>query len=329
LFLKSQRKWVNPDLKLDDAQLYSSHCKDHAYDSSKHVVPHGSYLVNLAHTDADRTAQAYESFLDDLKRCKTLGIKLYNFHPGNCASSTREEALSHLARCLNRAHKDPGTGSVVTLLETMAAAGNCIGSTFSELGRIIEQIDDKTRVGVCFDTCHVFAAGYDLRALDAFKQTMEQFDREVGIKYLKAFHVNDSKAPLGSHKDLHANIGTGFLGLRAFHNLVNDERFWGIPMVLETPIEKKDESGKKVDDHGIYAREIKMLESLVGMDAESKEFKALEKQLQDEGAKERDRIQDQVNRKEAKEKRKAEGGAKKRKKKETMITSPMMCRTGK
>ncbi|KAF2753615.1 AP endonuclease [Pseudovirgaria hyperparasitica] len=307
LFLKSQRKWTNPPLKTEDAVVYKAHCKEHGIESDKHVVPHGSYLVNLAHTDADRTAQAYGSFLDDLKRCHQLGIKLYNFHPGNCASSTREEAIRHLAHQLNRAHKDPDTGGVITVLETMASAGNTIGSTFSELASIIKLVNDKSRVAVCLDTCHVFAAGYDLRTPEAFKATIEQFDKDIGLKYLRAFHVNDSKAPLGSHKDLHANIGTGFLGLRAFHNLVNEPRLWGLPLVLETPIGVKNEKGKEVDDHGIYAREIKLLESLVGMDPESSEFTEMESKLHAKGESERARIQDQVDRKAIKDKK---GGGK-------------------
>jgi AP endonuclease 1 len=280
------------------------------------VVPHGSYLVNLAHTDKERTKQAYDSFLNDLSRCNRLGIKLYNFHPGNCAGSTRDEAIKHLASNLNRAHKDPESGSVITLLETMAAAGNTIGSTFEELAAIINHVEDKTRVGVCLDTCHIFAAGYDLRTPEAFQETLAKFEETIGIKYLRAIHVNDSKAPLSSHKDLHANIGTGFLGLRAFHNLVNESRLWGMPLVLETPIGSKDENGKKVEDHGVYAREIKLLESMVGMDPESEEFKELDKKLQAQGVSERARIQGQVDRKNEKDK-KGKGSKKKGKKVET------------
>lgn len=312
MFLKSQRKWVNPDLKPEDSKAFIHNCKHHSYAADQHVVPHGSYLVNLAHTDSDRTMQAYTSFLDDLKRCNTLGIKLYNFHPGNCASSTREEAVRQIAYNLNRAHKDPDTGGVITLLETMAAGGNTIGTKFTELASIINQVNDKSRVGVCLDTCHVFAAGYDLRTPEKFKAVIDQFDKEIGLKYLKALHINDSKAPISSNKDLHANIGTGFLGLRSFHNLVNEPRLWGLPMVLETPIDVKNEQGKDVQDHGIYAREIKLLESLVGMDTESDEFLKLEKELQMQGEKERARIQDQVDRKKDKEAKKGKKSKKRK-----------------
>jgi AP endonuclease-1 len=303
LFLKSQRKWANPPLVDDHCTQFLSNCKEHKYDSSTHkvppIVPHGSYLVNMAHPDVDRTKQAYDTFLDDLDRCRRLGIVLYNFHPGNAAaSSSRDEAIKHLAQQLNKAHKDPSSGSVITVLETMASSGNVLGGTFEDIASIISHVEDKSRVGVCLDTCHVFAAGYDLRTPEAFKSTMAKFEDVIGLKYLRALHINDSKAPLGSERDLHANIGTGFLGLRSFWNIVNEPRLWGLPMVLETPIDVKDkDTGKEVPDKSIYAREIKLLESLVGMDPENDEFMKLDKELQAKGKSERDRVQDQVNRK--------------------------------
>ncbi|KAK8152220.1 xylose isomerase-like protein [Phyllosticta citrichinensis] len=304
LFLKNQRKWANPPLKDENAIMFKAACKEHKYESEKDVVPHGSYLVNLAHTDPERTQQAYDSFLDDVSRCHQLGIKLYNFHPGNAASSTRDEALKQLATNLNRAHADPSTGSVITLLETMAVfTGNTIGGTFEELRAIIDQVSDKARVGVCLDTCHVFAAGYDLRTPDAFKDVLDTFDQVIGLDYLKALHLNDSKAPLASGRDLHANIGTGFLGLRAFHALMNEPRLRGLPMVLETPIDvpdPKNPTGKTVEDRAVWAREIKLLESLVGMDAASDEFARLEAELQERGRPERERVQAQVDKREDK-----------------------------
>jgi AP endonuclease 1 len=269
------------------------------------IVPHGSYLVNLAHTEKSRGEQAYASFIDDLSRCDKLGIRLYNFHPGNASGAdSRQDALKQLAKQLNKSHRDKSSGNVITLLETMATGANTIGSTFEELAEIIQMIDDKDRVGVCLDTCHVFAAGYDLRTPETFSTTMERFENTVGFKYLKALHVNDSKAPLGSGRDLHANIGTGFLGLSAFWNLVNEPRLWGLPFILETPISRKDENGKEVEDHSIWAKEIKLLESLVGMDRNGDEFKKQERLLADEGKAERNRIQDQVNRKTSRKKKK-------------------------
>jgi AP endonuclease-1 len=308
LFLKSQRKWANPALQNEQATQFISSCKEHKYDTGhKHtppIVPHGSYLVNLAHPDADRTKQAYDSFIDDLDRCRRLGIVLYNFHPGNCAaSSNRSEGLAHLAKQLNKAHSDPSSGSVITLLETMAASGNTLGSTFEDIAEVISLVEKKDRVGVCLDTCHVFAAGYDLRSPEAYKSTIDKFDKVIGLNYLRAFHMNDSKAPLASGRDLHANIGTGFLGLRSFHNLVNDSRMWGLPMVLETPIDVKDkDTGKEIPDKSIWATEIKLLESLVGMDIDSEEFKKLEQELCAKGTSERERVQAQVDKREEKKK---------------------------
>lgn len=316
LFLKSQRKWANPPLDPTVCSTFHDHCETHSYDQNKHVLPHGSYLVNLAHTDPARTKQAYDSFLDDLQRCERLGISLYNFHPGNVAGKPRPEAIAHLASNLNRAHKE--TDGVVTVLENMAAGGNVIGSTFEDLRDVIALVKDKTRVGVCIDTCHAFAAGYDLRNREALEGTLKHFDETVGMKYLRALHINDSKAPLNSRRDLHANIGTGFLGLRAFHAIMNESRFEGLPMVLETPIELrdengdliKDEKGKAQEDKQIWATEIKLLESLVGMDDECAEFVEMEARLQKKGAGERSRVNDQVERRNEKAKTKAAKGTK-------------------
>lgn len=203
---------------------------------------------------------------------------------------------------------------MVTLLENMAAGGNVLGSTFEDLRDMIEGVESKHRVGVCLDTAHSFAAGYDLRSPEAFKKTLEEFDSTVGLKYLRALHLNDSKAPFDARRDLHANIGTGFLGLRAFHNIMNEPRLRRLPMVLETPIDRKDENGREQQDKGIWAAEIKLLESMVGMDPDGKEFKRLEAELWERGKAERDRVQEQVDRrdekkakKEAKDKDKGKG----------------------
>ena len=158
----------------------------------KHVLPHGSYLVNLAQADTAKAEQAYESFLDDLKRCDELGIGLYNFHPGSTGGADMGEACARIAKMLNRAHKE--TDNVVTLLENMAGAGNVVGGRFEDLRDIIRDVEDKTRVGVCIDTCHGFAAGYDLRTPEAFATTMKAFDDVVGMKYLRAFHGRSPSA---------------------------------------------------------------------------------------------------------------------------------------
>ncbi|KAL9013890.1 MAG: hypothetical protein Q9173_001437 [Seirophora scorigena] len=373
LFLKSQRKWDNPPMQDEHRNGFKANCVRHGYDATRHVLPHGSYLVNLAQENAEKAAQAYGSFVEDLRRCEALGIKLYNFHPGTTNNQPRPAAIARIASALNRALS--ATTTVTPLLETMAGSGTVIGSTFADLAAIIALVDDKSRVGVCLDTCHLFAAGYDLRAPSAFAAVLRDFDATVGLRYVKALHLNDSKAPLGSRRDLHANIGTGFLGLRAFWNAMNERAFEGLPMVLETPIDRKVDDGaekedsgvddkeqngkgkgavkakaerkgqtdRKVDgsagkdnldaedgeqnadandtakakgkkkgpmkppkektfeDKGIWAREIKLLESLIGMDAESDEFKVLEKGLADQGAEERKKYQEAYDRKLAKE----------------------------
>lgn len=186
LFLKSQRKWDNPPIPTEARDLFTSNCKEHNYSTAEHALPHGSYLVNLAQADESKAAQAYKSFVDDLERCEQLGIKLYNFHPGSTGGEARPAAIGRIAAQLNRSHK--ATQSVITVLENMAGAGNVIGSTWEDLRDIIALVDQKDRVGVCIDTCHAFAAGYDLRTPDAFKKTMEAFDKTVGYRYLKAFH---------------------------------------------------------------------------------------------------------------------------------------------
>ncbi|KAM0259526.1 hypothetical protein ACHAQJ_003252 [Trichoderma viride] len=295
LFLKSQRKWSNPPITADAKNGFISQCKENHYHANEHVLPHGSYLVNLAQADKDKATQAFDSFVDDLDRCEQLGIKLYNFHPGSTGGDTKAAAIKRIATQLNKAHK--ATTTVITVLENMAGSGNVVGSTWEDLRDIIALVDDKARVGVCIDTCHAFAAGYDLRTPETFKKTVDSFNEIVGANYLKAFHLNDSKAPFNSNRDLHANIGTGFLGLRAFHSLMNHEEFQNKPMVLETPIDRKGADGKSVEDKQIWADEIKLLESLIDMDPETEEFQQLEKELQAKGAEERKKIQDQVDKK--------------------------------
>ncbi|KAI1382264.1 AP endonuclease, partial [Hypoxylon crocopeplum] len=320
LFLKSQRKWTNPPIAPEALDGFLTLSKEHKFEVHKHCLPHGSYLVNLAQAEKEKADQAYSSFLDDLQRCESLGVKLYNFHPGNTNGDVKADAIARIAKQLNKAHK--ATSTVITVLENMAGQGNVVGSTFEDLRDIIELVDDKSRVGVCIDTCHAFAAGYDLRSPEAFEDTVGKFNDIVGASYLKAFHLNDSKAPLSSHRDLHANIGTGFLGLRAFHNVMNHGAFQGMPMVLETPIDRKGADGKTFEDKQVWADEIKLLESLIGMDPDGDEFQALETRLQTEGAAERGKIQDQVDRKSAKDAKKgAKKGAPKKRGKKKAETS--------
>ncbi|KAB5563417.1 xylose isomerase-like protein [Coniochaeta sp. 2T2.1] len=313
LFLKSQRKWESPPLQDEHRDEFLAKVKEEKFDAGRHVLPHGSYLINLAQGDKGKADQAYESFIDDLRRCESLGIRLYNFHPGSTGGDSMEAACGRIAGQLNRAIRE--TKGVIPVLECMCGSGNVIGSKFEELAMIIDGVEDKTRVGVCIDTCHAFAAGYEFRTPEGFAETMRGFDEVVGLKYLKALHLNDSKAPFASHRDLHANIGTGFLGLRAFHSVMNFEPFQHLPMVLETPIEVKGPDGKMTEDKRVWADEIKLLEDLIGMDPNTPEFKAKEEELQARGGGERARIQEQVDKKAEKDAKKAENEAKKAAKK--------------
>lgn len=292
LFLQSQRKWENPDLKEDNKIAFHKACSHHKFDASSHVVPHGSYLVNLAAKDSEQEIKSYKFFLNDLRRCETLGIKYYNFHPGATNKEPLSEAISKLAKNLNRALSE--TSTVVPLLENMAGTETIIGSRFTDLRDIITQIEPQyqSRIGICLDTCHTFAAGYDLRTPEAYKKTMQELDDVVGLNYLKALHLNDSKGTFNSHKDLHQNIGVGFLGLRTFHSIMNDTRLQNVPMILETPSEKPDPNNPKktIDDKQVYADEIKLLESLIGMDADSDEYRKLEADLSARGRAERDKM---------------------------------------
>ncbi|KAJ8469314.1 hypothetical protein ONZ51_g9085 [Trametes cubensis] len=250
IFLKSQRKWESNALKDESITKFKERMRAFGY-SPSHVLPHGSYLVNLGNPDLDKREKSFACFLDDLKRCEQLGLHLYNFHPGSTVGAgTMEDSLSLIAECINRAHRQ--TDSVVIVLENMAGSGNVIGSRFSELGQIIREVDHKARVGVCLDTCeinaslglrsefnyppgHMYAAGYDITTREGWQKTMEEFDREIGVGYLRGMHLNDSKATLGSKKDRHENIGLGHLGLRTFVHILADPRTRDIPLILETP----------------------------------------------------------------------------------------------
>ncbi|CAG8478328.1 5615_t:CDS:2 [Acaulospora colombiana] len=211
------------------------------------------YLINLGNPDKEKREKSYEAFLEDLKRCETLGIHLYNFHPGSSVGKcTIDQSIRHIADCINRAHKE--TKNVVCVIENMAGSGNVVGSKFEELAKIISLVQDKSRVGVCIDTCHAFAAGYDLRTSKKYDETMTEFSHKIGFQYLRGMHLNDSLTGLGSNRDRHANIGKGYLGLEPFRLIMNDNRLDGIPLILETPVSQDDE----------YKKEIELLYELVG-----------------------------------------------------------------
>ncbi|GLA30235.1 apurinic or apyrimidinic site lyase [Aspergillus phoenicis ATCC 13157] len=343
LFLKSQRKWDNPALQDDHRDQFRNLCIEHKYDGAKHILPHGSYLVNLAQEDKAKAKQAYDAFLDDLRRCEALGITLYNFHPGSANQTSHASAITRLAAALTSALA--ATSTVTPVLETMCGHGSTIGGYLHEFRDILSQIPKEYhhRIGICIDTCHSFAAGYDLASPSGFASFMQEFSDVIGIQYLRALHLNDSKAPRGSKRDLHANIGTGFLGLRAFHNVMNEPRFQGLPMILETPIDRPESeikgneegeespkskkkkkpagaSAKMVPDHNVWAGEIALLESLIGMDPEGEEFRALEARLSEEGREMREKQMEQYERKlEAEAKKKEKAKAKEEKGQKTLM----------
>ncbi|KAK7203347.1 Apn1 protein [Myxozyma melibiosi] len=305
LFVKPQRRWTASPLKPEEISEFGKLAKELDYDLKKHALPHGSYLINLANLDKDKNKQAYDAFLDELKRCEQLGIGHYNFHPGSTLGNDRATALKQLATNVNRAIKE--TSSVKIVLENMAGHGNLIGSTWEDLKEVIDMVEDKTRVGVCIDTCHTFAAGFDIRTQELYDKMWEEFDRVVGLKYLSSIHLNDSKAPLGSNRDLHQNIGLGFLGLESFRVLMNTKHVEGLPMILETP---------NGEDETVWAREIKyiiprcyqyliintgkltssprLLEWLIGKSADDPEFIAKRDELSKKGAADR-KVQEEKN----------------------------------
>ncbi|KAH9386171.1 uncharacterized protein NEMAJ01_1067 [Nematocida major] len=214
------------------------------------LLPHASYLINLAQPDAEKAKKSYGLFLDELTRCDQLEIPLCNIHPGsNVAKLPIKAACQLISENINRAHKE--TKSVTVVIENMAGQGNTVGSKFKELRMIIDGVENKERIGVCLDTCHLFGAGYDIRTKKSFQKVMDEFNEVVGLEYLKGVHINDSKEALGSKKDRHASIGKGLIGLEAFVYIMNSPLFNGIPMILETPDPEK------------YKEEITLLYSLI------------------------------------------------------------------
>ena len=248
LFTKNQRQWKAKPLTDDNIDKFKENCKECGY-LPEHVLPHDSYLINLGHPEKEGLEKSRDAFLDEMQRCEQLGLKLLNFHPGSHLKKIEEDAcLKRIAESINIALDK--TKGVSAIIENTAGQGTNMGFRFEHLAAIIDNVEDKDRVGVCLDTCHTFTAGYDLRTKKAFKATMDEFEKVVGFKYLSAMHLNDSKPDLGARVDRHQSIGKGKLGVDPFRFIMNDKRFDEIPMVLET-----------IDDT-IWAEEIKMLYSL-------------------------------------------------------------------
>ncbi|CDR41546.1 CYFA0S07e03356g1_1 [Cyberlindnera fabianii] len=310
LFLKSPRKWDSPPISKEEEDEFKRLCDLHGYDPKTDILPHGSYLLNLANPDSEKADKAYGGFLDDLQRCEQLGIGLYNFHPGSSLDSDHSQALKRLAGKINEAIA--ATSTVKIVLENMAGKGNLIGSDLQDIKDVIDMIDNKDRVGVCLDTCHAFSAGYDIRTEELFDKFIEKFDTIVGKEYLCAIHLNDSKAPFAANVDLHQKLGLGFLGLEVFRVISNHPRLEGIPIVLETPVGK---------DETYWGEEIKLLESMIGAKADDKVVLEKSEELAKLGEKERKEHMNKYEKKQETKKRKdikaaaALGGVKKKAKK--------------
>jgi deoxyribonuclease-4 len=233
LFTKNQRQWGGKPYTDDNVSLFMERLKAGGFNPAL-VLPHDSYLINLGSPDDEKLEKSRAAFLDEMQRTAQLGLSLLNFHPGSHLSLlTEEECLARIAESINLALAQ--TKGVIAVAENTAGQGTNLGYKFEHLAYIIERIEDKSRVGVCLDTCHTFAAGYDIRTQEGFEETFSAFDRIVGFKYLKALHLNDSMKPLGSRVDRHENLGKGFIGLDLFRRIMRDPRFDSMPLILETP----------------------------------------------------------------------------------------------
>jgi deoxyribonuclease-4 len=237
LFTKNANQWAARDLSADEVKTFRRALRQSGL---RGATAHDSYLINLASPDPALFRRSVEAFIVELQRAEALGLSYLVTHPGAHVDSGEEAGLQRVARGLDEAHARCAGFRVRVLLETTAGQGSTLGHRFEHLARILELTAEADRVGVCFDTCHVFAAGYALAPEADYKATMRAFDRVVGLRRLRVFHVNDSLKPLGSRVDRHAHIGRGCLGAEPFRLLVNDRRFRNRPMILETPKEEGD-----------------------------------------------------------------------------------------
>ncbi|ADU96072.1 deoxyribonuclease IV [Thermovibrio ammonificans] len=249
LFTKNQRQWRAKPLTEEVIGRFKENLRRVGI-SPDHVLPHDSYLINLGHPEPEKRRRSLEAFIDEAERCSALGLKYLNFHPGShLRQISEEECLELVALSLNEAMER--TKGVVFVVENTAGQGSNVGYRFEHIARIVELVNDKSRIGVCLDTCHLFAAGYDIRDRSSYERTMEEFEKVVGFKYLKGMHLNDAKSGLGSRVDRHHSIGKGNIGLDAFRFIMNDPRLDGIPLILETI------------DPSLWPYEIELLYSLV------------------------------------------------------------------
>ncbi|MDD2525388.1 MAG: deoxyribonuclease IV [Bacteroidales bacterium] len=249
LFTKNQRQWVAEPLSAKSISLFKQRCEEFGFTPSQ-ILPHDSYLINLGHPETEGLEKSRAAFLDEMQRCEQLGLDRLNFHPGSHLKAISvEECCRRVSESINRALDK--TQGVIAVIENTAGQGSNIGNTFEELALIIDGVEDKSRVGICIDTCHTYTAGYDLSTPEGYELVFSRLDDIVGFKYLRGMHINESKKALNSHVDRHDSLGDGLIGEQLFDILMNDPRMDGIPLILETPDETR------------WAREIEYLYGLI------------------------------------------------------------------
>jgi len=233
LFTKNQKQWFSKPLTEDNINKFKENCEKFGY-KPEHILPHDSYLINLGNPVPENLKKSRNAFLDEMQRCEQLGLDRLNFHPGSHLKQiSEEECLDKIAESINITLDK--TNGVTAVIENTAGQGTNLGYKFEHLAHIIEKVEDKSRVGVCLDTCHSYTAGYDIKSEEGYKKTFEDFDSIVGFKYLKGMHINDSKKDLATRVDRHDSIGVGFLGEDFFRRIMTDPRFDNMPLILETP----------------------------------------------------------------------------------------------
>lgn len=232
LFTKNQRRWQSPPLNATTIEQFKANCARYQF-SVEQILVHDSYLINLGHPEPDALEKSRQAFIDELSRCHQLGLKLLNFHPGShLRKQSVEQTLAKISESINLAHKE--VPEVVAVIENTAGQGSNLGWDFAHISQIIAGVEDKSRVGVCIDTCHGFAAGYPIHTQEGFRQTFADFDSLIGFDYLRGMHLNDSKGRLGSRLDRHHSLGQGEIGHDCFKYVMQDARFDNIPLILET-----------------------------------------------------------------------------------------------
>jgi len=249
LFTRNPSRWTSKPISDKEAEAFKENCAKYGYTPSQ-ILPHDSYLINLGAPEAEKLEKSREAFLDEMQRCEQLGLTLLNFHPGSHLKMMPvDDCLDLIAASINITLEK--TSGVKAVIENTAGQGSNLGYSFEQIAHIIDKVEDKTRVGVCIDSCHAFAAGYDLSTIDGYADTWRRFDEIIGFQYLSGMHLNDTKKGLASKVDRHETLGNGVLGANFFSFLMNDPRMDNIPLILETPNEE------------IWAQEIAWLKSLI------------------------------------------------------------------